>query len=39
MLITAVIEPEQDAGFHAYLVVSRLGGDRASEPDNPLGTS
>jgi len=38
MLITAVIEPEQDAAFQAYLVVSRLGED-ASKPDNPLGTS
>jgi len=38
MLITAVIEPEQDAAFQAYLVVSRLGED-ASKHDNPLGTS
>jgi hypothetical protein len=36
MLITAVIEPEEGAGFHAYLVVSPLGGNGASEPDNPL---
>ncbi len=35
MLITAVVEPEDDAGFQAYLVVSPLGGDGASEPDNP----
>jgi hypothetical protein len=39
MLITAVVEPEEDAGFHAYLVVSRLGGVGTSNPDNPLGTS
>lgn len=25
MLITAVIEPERDAGFHAYLVVTPVG--------------
>ena len=36
MLITAVIEPEEDAGFDAYLVVSPIGGNGASEPDNPL---
>jgi hypothetical protein len=36
MLIAAVIEPEEDPGFHAYLVVSRSGSDGASEPDNPL---
>jgi hypothetical protein len=37
MLITAVIEPEEDADFHAYLVVSPLGSNGASEPDNPWG--
>ena len=36
MLITAVVEPEEDAGFHAYVVVSPLEGDGRSEPDNPL---
>jgi hypothetical protein len=36
MVITAVIEPEEDTGFQAYLVVTPLGGDTASEPDNPL---
>ena len=36
MLITAVIEPEEGAGFQAYLVVSPLGGDGTFEPGNPL---
>jgi len=27
VLITAVIEPEDEADFHAYLVVSPLGGN------------
>jgi hypothetical protein len=36
MLITAVVEPEQGAGFQAYLVVSPVGIDGASERDNPL---
>lgn len=36
MMITAVIEPEEDAGFQAYLVVSALGGDGAPEAVNPL---
>lgn len=36
MLITAVIEPEENAGFQAYLVVTPLGVDGASERDNPL---
>ena len=36
MLITAVIKPEQGAAFQAYLMVSPLGTDGASEPDNPL---
>ena len=39
MLITAVIEAAEDAGFQAYLVVSSLGVDGASGPDNPLGKS
>jgi hypothetical protein len=34
MLITAVVEPEEDAGFRAYLVVSPLGSDGATEPEN-----
>ena len=32
MLITAVIEPEQEAGFHAYLVVSTPASRSASQP-------
>lgn len=36
MLITAVLESEQGAAFQAYLVVSPLGTDGASEPDNSL---
>jgi hypothetical protein len=39
MMITAVIQPEGDADFHAYLVVSPLGGNGASEPNNPWGGS
>jgi hypothetical protein len=35
MLIAAVIEPEEDADFYAYLVVSSLGDNGASETDNP----
>jgi hypothetical protein len=31
MLVTAVIEPEEDAGFLAYLVVSPPATGRASE--------
>ena len=36
ILITAVIEPEEGAAFQAYLVVSPVGIDGASERDNPL---
>jgi hypothetical protein len=32
MLITAVIEPEGDAGFQAYLVVSTPASGSASQP-------
>ena len=32
----ALVEPDEDVGFRAYLVVSSLGSDGASEPDNPL---
>jgi hypothetical protein len=39
MIITAVIQPGEDADFHAYLVVSPLGGNGASEPDNSLAAS
>jgi hypothetical protein len=35
MLITAVIEPEADAGFQAYLVVSSLPSGGVSEPHEP----
>jgi hypothetical protein len=35
MLITAVIEPEDDAGFQAYLVVSPIESDGASETRAP----
>ncbi len=34
MVITAVIEPEADADFEAYLVVSLVGGNDASDIDN-----
>jgi hypothetical protein len=34
MVITAVIEPEGDADFEAYLVVSPVGGNGASHVDN-----
>ena len=36
MLITAVVEPEEGAGFQAYLVVSPVGAHGASERDNSL---
>jgi hypothetical protein len=39
MLITAVVEPEEDADFQAYLVVSPLGSDGATKPENPSGGS
>ena len=34
MVITAVIEPEADADFEAYLVVSLVGDNDASDIDN-----
>ena len=33
MLIMAVVEPEKDAGFVAYLVVVPSGGEGASQPE------
>jgi hypothetical protein len=35
MLITAVVEPEEGAGFQAYLVVSPIESDGASETPAP----
>jgi len=31
MVVTAVIEPDEEAGFEAYLVVSPVGGNRSAE--------
>lgn len=36
IVITAVIEPEEEAGFRAYLVVSSLGADGASRTNNAM---
>ena len=37
MLITAVIEPDDDVGFQAYLAVSSPGGDGVYQTANSRG--